>query len=61
MNPVSPATSAVNMLVATPRGGTFTLGELSEDLAEAGFADPALLKGGQGMDSVGGAVKSDER
>ena len=58
--PASGAMFAVNMLVATPRGGTFTLGELSEDLAEAGFADPALLKAGQGMDSVVGAVKSEK-
>ena len=36
--PVAGALFAVNMLVATQGGGTFTLAELREDLVAAGFA-----------------------
>jgi SAM-dependent methyltransferase len=50
--PVAGALFAVNMLVGTPRGGTFTFGELSEDLAAAGLADVALLRRDEGMHSV---------
>ncbi len=48
---------AVNMLVGTTGGGTFTFGELSEDLAHAGFVDIRLLRKGEGMDSIVGAHK----
>ena len=37
--PVAGALFAVNMLVATEGGGTFTLAELREDLEAAGFAE----------------------
>jgi SAM-dependent methyltransferase len=43
---------AVNMLVATPGGGTFTFEELGEDLRSAGFRAPAFLRRGEGMDSL---------
>jgi hypothetical protein len=49
---------AVNMLVATAGGGTYTYDELSEDLGSAGFVDVRLLRKGEGMDSVVGAAKS---
>ena len=55
--PVGGALFAVNMLVATPKGGTFTFGELREDLSAAGFTTAALLRQGEWMDSVVGAVK----
>ncbi len=55
--PPGGALFAVNMLVATPGGGTFTLGELEEDLASAGFRRARLLRRGEGMDSVVCAVK----
>jgi len=48
---------AVNMLVGTPGGGTFTLNELRDDLQAAGFADVKLLRRGEAMDSVVGAIK----
>jgi len=50
--PTDGALFAVNMLVHTPGGGTFTFDELSEDLMAAGFVEPVLLREGQFMDSV---------
>ena len=58
-HPPAGAFFAVNMLVATPGGGTFTFGELRDDLAAVGFADAALLRRGEGMDSVVSATKPD--
>jgi hypothetical protein len=48
---------AVNMLVATAGGGTFTFNELRDDLAAAGFRGAALLRRGEAMDSVVSATK----
>jgi precorrin-6B methylase 2 len=59
-NPPAGAFFAVNMLVNTPGGGTFTFGELRDDLAAAGFEDAALLRRGEGMDSVISAAKPQE-
>lgn len=56
-SPPAGAMFAINMLVNTPAGGTYTLGELSEDLIAAGFRDPNLLHSGQFMDSVVEAIK----
>ena len=50
--PLAGAMFAVNMLVNTPAGGTYTFAELSEDLLAAGFADPVLLRRDEGMNSV---------
>ena len=48
---------AVNMLVATEGGGTFTLEELREDLEASGFADVRPLRRDEGMHSIVQAVK----
>ena len=56
-NPPAGAFFAVNMLVATAGGGTFTFRELQEDLGGAGFANARLLRRGEGMDSIVSAVK----
>ncbi len=56
-SPVMGAFFAVNMLVGTPDGGTFTFNELKEDLASAGFIDISLVRKGAVMDSVVGARK----
>ena len=56
-DPSAGAFFAVNMLVSTPGGGTFTLRELRDDLAAAGFVDATLLRRGEGMDSVLCATK----
>ena len=50
--PVAGALFAVNMLVATPGGGTFTFAELRDDLAAAGFVQAAVLRQDQAMNSV---------
>ncbi|MFA7173985.1 MAG: methyltransferase [Kiritimatiellia bacterium] len=50
--PVGGALFAVNMLSATPAGGTFTFSELREDLAAVGFKKTRLLRRGEWMDSV---------
>ena len=56
-NPPAGAIFAVNMLAATPGGGTFTLAELSEDLRSAGFEDVMLVREDPGMNSVVAATK----
>ena len=56
--PPDGALFAVNMLVNTHGGGTYSLEEISEDLASAGFHDPSLIHPGEFMDSVVQAVKS---
>jgi predicted O-methyltransferase YrrM len=48
---------AVNMLVHTPAGDTFTFEELAEDLQSAGFTDAALLNGDEEMNAVVQAMK----
>lgn len=57
VRPVSGALFAVNMLVATERGGTFTFEELRDDLLAAGFSDPTLARQGDQMDALIRATK----
>jgi len=42
--PPAPLIFAVNMLLHTEAGDTFTFAEMAEWLREAGFANPRLLK-----------------
>jgi SAM-dependent methyltransferase len=51
-DPVVGALFAINMLVSTPGGGTFTFEELAEDLAAAGFARPKIARREPGMNCV---------
>lgn len=55
--PVAGALFALNMLVATAGGGTFTFGELREDLEAAGFGEARLARQDQTMNSVVVAVR----
>jgi len=55
--PVAGALFAINMLVATEGGGTFTFEELREDLESAGFRDPAVLRPDQGMSAIVAGTK----
>lgn len=55
--PVAGALFAVNMLVNTETGGTFTFDELAEDLKAAGFSDPELRIKHEAMNSVILAVR----
>lgn len=50
--PVAGALFAVNMLVGTEGGGTFTFDEFREDLTTAGFTAVELAHQGDGMDSL---------
>ena len=43
---------AVNMLVATDGGNTYTLSEIRDDLTSAGFTDVKLIRRDEGMHSV---------
>jgi len=43
---------AINMLVNTETGGTFTFDEIAEDLQEAGFTEPELVVEAEDMNSV---------
>jgi len=56
-SPVGGALFAINMLVNTPHGGTFTVTELREDLASAGFTDVTPIKQDDTMQSVLSAKK----
>jgi len=51
-SPEAGAMFAVNMLVNTAGGGTFTFSELRDDLSSAGFSRVRFLRRGQWMDSV---------
>jgi len=55
--PAGGAFFAVNMLVATSGGGTFTFSELDADLKAAGFVNVTFLRRGEGMDSMVSATK----
>jgi trans-aconitate methyltransferase len=48
---------AINMLVNTATGGTFTADEYAEDLRSAGFVEPQLLVPHEWMNAVIGARK----
>lgn len=52
VHPKAGALFAVNMLVATEGGGTFTLEELAADLAAAGFGPARLVRDDPGMNAI---------
>ena len=52
--PVSGAVFAINMLVNTRGGGTWTFEEIREDLEEAGFKDIAIIDQSDGFNIVEG-------
>ena len=56
-SPAYGALFAINMLVATEAGATFTFDELRDDLETAGFTDAAILHRDQEMNSVISAHK----
>ncbi len=58
ITPVGGALFAINMLVATPGGGTYTLAEITADLASAGFTGVKVLHGEPTMHTVVEAVKA---
>jgi len=50
--PLAGALFAVNMLVATAGGGTYTLAEIRDDLQSTGFDDVQLIRRDDGMHAV---------
>lgn len=56
-SPRAGALFAVNMLVGTKEGGTYTFEELSAWLSEAGFVRPRLLRDGERMDALVEAMR----
>lgn len=58
--PLLGALFALNMLVGTQRGGTFTFEEIAEDLRAAGFVDPELRIKAEDMNSVILAAKPEQ-
>lgn len=52
VHPEAGALFAVNMLVATEGGGTFTFEELATDLAAAGFGTAQLVRDDPGMNAI---------
>jgi len=56
-SPQRGALFAVNMLVATPGGGTYTFAEYTEDLTAAGFGDITLVHRDEFMNSLIRAAK----
>lgn len=58
LRPRAGALFAVNMLVGTPGGDTYTFEEIEGPLREAGFSEVKLLAGGEMMDSLVVAVRS---
>ncbi|MFC1652296.1 methyltransferase [Planctomycetota bacterium] len=50
--PVAGALFAVNMLVATEGGNSYSFAEYREDLKQAGFSDVALLHADEGMNAL---------
>mgnify|MGYP001055937047 CR=1 FL=1 len=50
--PLAGTLFAVNMLVATPGGGTYTLAEIHDGLQSAGFEDVHLIRRDEGMHAV---------
>ena len=57
VKPRDGAIFAINMLVGTHGGGTYTYDEIASDLAEAGFVDIRMLREGERMDAVIEAFK----
>ncbi len=56
-HPKDGAIFAVNMLLGTPGGRTYTFEEIEEGLSQAGFAGIRLLKKGEHMDALVEAFK----
>lgn len=59
--PPAGALFALNMLVNTEAGDTYTFAEVSEDLSAAGFAQPTQVRTGAHMDCLVEATKQDSQ
>jgi hypothetical protein len=61
VHPEAGALFAVNMLVATDGGGTFTFEELAADLAAAGFGPARRVRDDPGMNAIVTATRAGSR
>jgi len=59
--PVEGALFAINMLVGTEGGGTFTFDELREDLESAGLSNVSVIRRDPAMNSIVRAVKTEAK
>ncbi len=57
IHPKDGAIFAINMLLGTPGGSTYTYEEIKTDLLQAGFTNVHLLKKGEHMDTLVEALK----
>jgi hypothetical protein len=57
IHPPSGALFAINMLVNTPGGDTYTFNEIREGLVKAGFKSVSLIRKGNAMDGLVEAIK----
>jgi hypothetical protein len=57
IHPKNGAIFAVNMLLGTPGGGTYTFEEVGACLSQAGFSNIRLINGGENMDALVEAFK----
>ncbi len=57
IHPKEGAIFAVNMLLGTSGGGTFTYEEIEAGLSQVGFAETHLIKKGEHIDALVEAVK----
>ncbi|SPF37014.1 O-methyltransferase, family 2 [Syntrophobacter sp. SbD1] len=55
--PPEGALFAINMLVNTRGGDTYTFEDVAQGLKQAGFVDPGLIRSGERMDCVVSAIK----
>jgi SAM-dependent methyltransferase len=60
IEPADGALFAINMLVNTDSGGTFTLAEFTEDLEAAGFRNPRLAVEGDGPFAMNSVVMGEK-
>jgi SAM-dependent methyltransferase len=60
-DPPAGALFALNMLVNTPAGDTYTFKEVAETLEKAGFKDIKLVLSGKEMDCLVEAIKPDQK
>jgi len=58
--PPEGALFAINMLVNTQGGDTYTFHEVTQDLKEAGFTNAKLIRSGERMDCIVTALKPDK-
>ncbi len=58
-SPGGGAIFAINMLVSTPSGSTYTFDEVASDLISAGFKNPEMINSGENMDCIVQADKND--